>query len=80
MDRTSLYRAIAPMIRDGWIVSTSESRARFRTATVTKKGHRLLTDANRRWEEVQHTVIGKFGQKRYEALLTELNRLADCAV
>jgi DNA-binding MarR family transcriptional regulator len=80
MDRTSLYRAIAPMIRDGWIVSTSVSNARFRTASVTKKGQRLLTDANKRWEEVQRNMIGKFGQKKYEALLTELNRLADCAV
>lgn len=79
MDRTSLYRAIAPMIRDGWLVSADASRARFRTARVTKKGHQLLVDANKYWATVQRNVIGKFGQKEYELLLTELNRLADCA-
>lgn len=80
MDRTSLYRAIAPMIREGWIVSADATHSRFRTAKVTSKGRQLLTNANKRWEGVQQNVIGKFGQEKYQALLAELNRLADCAV
>jgi DNA-binding MarR family transcriptional regulator len=80
MDRTSLYRAIAPMIRDGWLVSGDATHVRFRTAKVTPKGRQLLTNANKRWEGVQRDVIGKFGQAKYQALLDELNRLADCAV
>jgi DNA-binding MarR family transcriptional regulator len=80
MDRTSLYRAIAPMIRDGWLTSEDASHTRFRTAEVTAKGRKLLTDANKRWEGVQRNIIGKFGQKEYGKLLAELDRLAGCAV
>jgi DNA-binding MarR family transcriptional regulator len=80
MDRTSLYRAIAPMIRDGWLISAEAIRGRVRTAKVTPKGQKLLTTANKRWDGVQQSVIGKFGQKNYEMLLAQLNRLAECAV
>jgi DNA-binding MarR family transcriptional regulator len=80
MDRTSLYRAIAPMIREGWLVSADASHARFRTAKITPKGRQLLTNANKRWEGVQQNVVGRFGQEKYKTLLAELNRLADCAV
>src|SRR6201996_933253 len=48
MDRTSLYRAITPMIRDGWLASGDTGNARFRTAEVTAKGQKLLVDANKR--------------------------------
>jgi DNA-binding MarR family transcriptional regulator len=78
MDRTSLYRAIAPMVRDGWLTAADASHARFRTAEVTAKGRKLLASANNRWEAVQQNVIGRFGQKEYAKLLDELNRLAEC--
>ncbi|WP_425358317.1 MarR family winged helix-turn-helix transcriptional regulator [Terriglobus saanensis] len=80
MDRTSLYRAIAPMIRDGWLTSEDASTSRFRTAEITAKGRKLLTVANKRWERVQRNIIGKFGQREYGKLLAELDRLAECAV
>src|ERR1700761_6278645 len=79
MDRTSLYRAIAPMIRDGWLTSANTRNARFHTREVTSKGRKLLIDANKRWSGVQDDVIGKFGKKEYAKLLGELNRLAECA-
>jgi DNA-binding MarR family transcriptional regulator len=80
MDRTSLYHAIAPMIREGWLISAEASHGRFRMAKVTPKGRQLLTNANKRWDGVQRNVIDKFGQKNYEMLLAQLNRLAECAV
>ena len=79
MDRTSLYRAIAPMIRDGWLSSTEGTDARFRTAHITNTGRKILKDANRRWKKVQAHVTSCFGRKKYAALVSELNRLADCA-
>jgi DNA-binding MarR family transcriptional regulator len=79
MDRTSLYRAITPMIREEWLVSEDGEDARSRTARLTKKGRRFLADANKRWNGVQHQVIGRFGRNEYASLLSELNRLADCA-
>ena len=37
MDRTSLYRAVNPMVRNGWIVLARGADARSRTAKITKK-------------------------------------------
>lgn len=79
MDRTSLYRAITPMIRDGWLVSEGESHARSRSAQLTRKGRDILSKANKYWDDVQEQVIGRFGKKHYALLLAQLNRLADCA-
>lgn len=79
MDRTTLYRAIAPMIREGWIVSAEGSDARSKTAEITPKGRRLLSSANKNWDKVQRRVIDQFGKTKYVALLGELDRLAECA-
>jgi DNA-binding MarR family transcriptional regulator len=79
MDRTSLYRALTPMIRDGWVASMSAKGSRFRTARLTKAGRRVLDNANQKWADFQSTLISRFGQASYDSLLAELYRLADCA-
>jgi DNA-binding MarR family transcriptional regulator len=79
MDRTSLYRAIAPMIRDGWIDVTAGTDARSRAAKVTRKGNQVLAKAGRRWDSIQDRLIGAFGKDAWKSLAGELNRLADCA-
>ena len=79
MDRTSLYRAINPMIRDGWIVLAEGPDARSRSAKITKKGSQVLIKAAKGWDGIQERLIHKFGSRSYNALMTELNRLADCA-
>src|SRR6516162_9143304 len=40
MDRTSLYRAVTPMRRDGWLRISAGADARSRTAELTNKGLR----------------------------------------
>jgi DNA-binding MarR family transcriptional regulator len=79
MDRTSLYRALNPMIRDGWITTMDGKGSRYRTAKLTRAGRLVLSDANARWTELQDDVISRFGKKSYERLLGELHRLAECA-
>ena len=79
MDRTTLYRAIAPMIREGWIVAADGRDARSKTAEMTTQGRRLLASANKEWGKAQRRIIGQFGKAKYVALLGELNRLAQCA-
>ncbi len=78
MDRTSLYRAIKPMVREGWLVSVDGKNNRSKVE-VSSKGHAVLKQAKRRWNKSQHEVIGSFGQRAYDNLLSELYRLADCA-
>jgi DNA-binding MarR family transcriptional regulator len=79
MDRTSLYRAITPMVRDGWIAVTSGADARSRSAKVSKKGKQIMMKAARGWDDLQGRLIKGFGASQYAALMTELNRLAECA-
>lgn len=79
MDRTSLYRALTPMVRDGWVASSSAIGSRFRTARLTKAGRRILGSANQKWADVQGALISRFGQTSYDSLLAELYRLGDCA-
>jgi DNA-binding MarR family transcriptional regulator len=79
LDRTSLYRAINPMIRDEWIVLTDSVNARTKSVKLTNKGRQVLADADLGWREVQQPLIKRFGKTKYTALISELHRLADCA-
>lgn len=78
MDRTSLYRAIAPMRRDGWVKITAGADARSRTAEFTANGLRVLEAADPPWRRLQTDIIEHFGRQRWASLVAELARLADC--
>lgn len=78
MDRTSLYRAIQPMVRDGWIDSLEGEEANSRTARLSRKGKRLLQNAEGAWGKVQDTLVQRYGESAYDELLRSLHRLADC--
>jgi DNA-binding MarR family transcriptional regulator len=78
LEKTSLYRALTPMIRDGWIVVADGPSPGSKTAKITKKGDRLLSRAGSGWDDLQNRIIRSFGSKEYAAFMQELNRLADC--
>ncbi len=79
MDRTSLYRAIAAMQRDGWLTVGAGADARSRTAEFTGKGLRILEAADPAWGRTQTEIIERFGRDRWATLVAELERLAACA-
>jgi DNA-binding MarR family transcriptional regulator len=79
MDRTSLYRALNPMIREGWVKVAGGIDARSRTAIITRKGHRLLAEARKHWEQVQTRVVDRFGRSEWMSFVSELERLRQCA-
>src|SRR5215470_5511043 len=78
MDRTSLYRAIAPMQRDGWVRLVDGADARSRTVEFTPKGLRVLSAADAPWGRLQTDIIERFGRDKWAALVAELGRLAAC--
>jgi DNA-binding MarR family transcriptional regulator len=80
MDRTSLYRAIAPMERDGWISVEDGIDARSRTAKLLTKGNAVLKKADKGWDEMQSKILGRFGKNEWLKLVSDLNRLAECAL
>jgi DNA-binding MarR family transcriptional regulator len=79
MDRTSLYRAVTPMRRDGWLTIAAGADARSRTAAFTTKGLRVLQAADPAWGHMQTEIIERFGRDKWAALVSELERLAACA-
>jgi hypothetical protein len=79
MERTSLYRAVAPMRRDGWLRIAAGADARSRTAEFTAKGLRVLEAADRPWGRTQTEIIERFGRDKWAALVSELERLSACA-
>src|SRR5260370_4091949 len=49
MDRTSITRALAPLERDGLINSRPGADKRIRIVSLTKKGFKLVEDAEPKW-------------------------------
>jgi DNA-binding MarR family transcriptional regulator len=79
MDRTSLYRAVSRMQRDGWLNIAAGTNARSRTAEFTTKGRRILEAADNPWDRVQTAIIERFGRGKWMRLVSELERLSAIA-
>lgn len=79
MDRTSLYRAISPLERRGWIEVAAGVDGRSRSVRVTREGAQVLRKAAVEWDELQHKLIASFGKSAWTSLTAELNRLNECA-
>jgi DNA-binding MarR family transcriptional regulator len=79
MDRTSLYRSVTPMQRDGWLTISAGADARSRAAAFTTSGLRILEAADPAWTRMQTAIIDRFGRDKWAALVAELERLAACA-
>jgi DNA-binding MarR family transcriptional regulator len=79
MDRTSLYRAVAPMQRDGLLTISAGADARSRAAAVTTRGLRVLEAADPAWRRTQTAIIERFGRDQWAALVANLVQLGACA-
>jgi DNA-binding MarR family transcriptional regulator len=79
MDRTSLYRALAAMQKQRWVSLQDGADSRSRSATVTRQGELALSQAEPGWASTQRALIERFGQVKWQSLVAELRRLADCA-
>lgn len=79
MDRSSLYRALGPMVRDNWVAITSGIDARSCSAVITRKGLTLLKKAGEQWENVQIRVVERFGHREWAAFVANIEKLRECA-
>src|SRR5262245_20644694 len=78
MDRTSVTRALAPLERDGLISSRRGADKRIRVVSLTKKGRKLLEDAEPKWRRAQETLMEAIGANRWSVmrgLLRDATRL-----
>ena len=65
LDRTSLYRAVRPLERNGYLQTLAGRTERERFATVTAKGERLLQEALPIWESTQQRFIDALGARTW---------------
>ncbi len=79
MDRTSLYRALAPMVSAGW-VRVEASNGRTKLAFLTDAGRAIEAEAAPRWDAIHARVVEALGVERWRDLSTGLKALADLGV
>ena len=78
MERTSLYRALNPLRRQGW-VKLGDGEGRAKIAALTTRGQRALDDATGAWEAAQAGLLGKIGLDEWTQMESSLARLVAVA-
>lgn len=75
MDRTSLYRTIAPIERAGWVrVEDGEGRARI--ACITDTGREAMAGAGSAWADAQNMMDRRLNPGEWDQLIGLLGRLS----
>jgi len=69
MERTSLYRTIAPLLAQEAIVTTMvKTNKKIKVAALTSKGEALIEAALPNWSQAQETIIKTVGEDKWDAL------------
>ncbi|MBU3079488.1 MarR family winged helix-turn-helix transcriptional regulator [Sphingomonas quercus] len=79
MDRTSLYRTLAPLAREGNIALADARTGNARIATLTPEGRAAIEAATGPWADAQGRIAGAFDASGWAALEDALHRLAAIA-
>ncbi|MGK2908648.1 MAG: MarR family winged helix-turn-helix transcriptional regulator [Sphingobium sp.] len=75
MDRTSLYRTLAPIIRQGWVEVHPDSTRRSKVATLTEAGGKALVAALPAWAATQTRIVDELGSPAWQNLQSTLEKL-----
>jgi DNA-binding MarR family transcriptional regulator len=79
-ERTSLYRALAPMRRAGLVSVRRGTDRRVKEVELTTQARRSIAEALPHWAAAQRAVLDRFGRGSWPELVTELTRLTTVAV
>jgi len=79
LDRTSLYRAIRPLERKGYLQIGAGRTQRERVATVTTKGEQVLRAALPIWQDTQQQFVDALGPRTWGALSAALPQVVAIA-
>jgi DNA-binding MarR family transcriptional regulator len=79
MDRTTLSREAAPLVRAGLVEEEAGEDRRRRMLTLSPEGRARLEAARPAWREAQRRVRAELGHDRVEELLGELRALLGAA-
>jgi DNA-binding MarR family transcriptional regulator len=79
MDRTTLTRNLAPLVRERWLRIEPADDRRVRLVSVTPTGFRLLAQAAPLRAAAQQRVVATVGRDRYQEWLQLLDHVAGAA-
>lgn len=74
MDRTTLTRALKPMIASGWVVEVAGYDARERRLALTPAGRRFRDRAHQVWRDAQLALEKQLGRDFVAQLNDQLER------
>jgi DNA-binding MarR family transcriptional regulator len=80
MDRTTLTRNLAPLIKRGLVHAEAGSDRRQRLVAVTTDGRRTLEVARLGWRQAQGRLVGALGEARTRRLLGDLARVVEATL
>jgi DNA-binding MarR family transcriptional regulator len=72
LDRTSLYRAVRPLVRRGVVRIAAGRTRRERLGVLTQRGRRVIERALPAWEETQQRFVEALGVRTWSALASTL--------
>lgn len=75
-ERTSLYRALEPLEREGLIKFTA-GRARTKLAELTPRGARRVAEARPHWQQAQDVFLEQIGRSAWNGLAKQLSGIVD---
>lgn len=78
-ERTSLYRALEPLRREGLITIAAASAGRAKAAALTRQGHARIAKALPYWQEAQDAFLEQFGRRAWSTLVAHLDEIVDAA-
>lgn len=76
MERTTLLRNLRPLQRDGFVTIDGGGHGARVEISLTAKGRQHFEKIAPAWESAQRTAIEVLGEKRWSALLADLEAVA----
>jgi DNA-binding MarR family transcriptional regulator len=76
MDRTTLTRNLAPLVREGYVTISRGRDRRRRAARLTPAGFDALQRARPLWQQAQERIAAERGLARLRELMAELHALS----
>ena len=76
MDRTTLVGNLRPLQRDGFVEAAGGGRGNLVELTITPKGRKQVEKLTPAWNAAQSAVVKTLGEKRWSAILSDLETVA----
>ncbi len=76
MERTTLVRNLRPLEREGFVQISGGGRGRLVELAITAKGRKQIEKLAPAWKAAQSAAVKTLGEKRWSAILSDLESVA----